>query len=214
MLKHDTSGQVVGESGTGNLLSHTAGVQVEGPVFNGVDAGATLAAQFGRQGGDALRAFGANGKVGVSLPTAWTPRIGAQYTWGSGDRNPTDGNHGTFDGVYGGRDIFFYGYLNLFFWANLRDAEIDLRATPRPWLSLFAEFHHFNLDEATDAWYTTGLKVARRDPTGRSGTDSGNEVDVRFTATPWKHIELMAGLGRFFPGGFIRNTGPAAPATW
>ena len=86
------------------------------------------------------------------------PRLAAQYTLGSGDANPSDGTHGTFDGVYGGRDIFFYGYLNLFFWANLRDAEIDLSAKPRRWSTLFLEYHHFDLDEATDAWYTTGLK--------------------------------------------------------
>ena len=133
---------------------------------------------------------------------------------GSGDANPTDGTHGTFDGVYGGRDIFFYGYLNLFFWANLRDAEIDLSAKPRRWSTFFLEYHHFDLDEATDAWYTTGLKPFRRDPTGQSGTTLGNELDFRVVATPWTHIELMAGFGRFFPGDFVKKTGPAAPANW
>jgi hypothetical protein len=213
VYKQDTSGKTVGESGRGNLRSHTVGTQIErtGSVL---DAGLTLISQSGRYADDRTRAFGMNVKGGATASILWKPRLAVQYTAGSGDANPRDGNHGTFDGVYGGRDIYFYGYLNLFFWANLRDAEIDLRVSPRPWLSLFAEYHHFNLDEATDAWYTTGLKVARRDPTGRSGTDLGNELDVRFTATPWKHIELMAGLGRFFPGGFVRNTGPAAPATW
>jgi hypothetical protein len=32
--------------------------------------------------------------------------------------------------------------------------------------------------------------------------------------TPWTHIELMAGFGRFFPGSFVERTGPAAPANW
>ena len=179
-----------------------------------MDAGATLVAQSGRHGEDTLRAFGASGKVGVTLPAAWAPRVGGQYTWGSGDSNPTDGVHQTFDGVYGGRDIFFYGYLNLFFWANLRDAEIDFTITPRRRLTGFVEFHHFALDRPTDAWYTTSLRPYRRDPAGQSGSALGEELDVRVVWNVSTHLELMAGFGHFFPGQFVSNTGPASSANW
>ena len=215
VLKHDGSGQVVGESGAGDLLSHTVGLQIEGhPFVKALDAGGTFSAQSGRHGRDALRAFGASGKLGVTLPTAWRPYVGGQYTWGSGDSNPADGVHGTFDGVYGGRDIFFYGYLNLFFWANLRDAEIDVRVTPHRALTGFLEFHHLALDSPTDAWYTTGLKPYRRNPTGGAGTDLGEELDMRVVWTASSHLELLAGFGRFFPGRFVSNTGPASRADW
>ena len=210
VMKDDSSTTTAGESGTGNLRSNTIGFQAERTGSGVVDAGATVIGQFGRYGRDQIRAYGLNVKAGATAPVEWTPRLAAQYTLGSGDANPTDGTHGTFDGVYGGRDIFFYGYLNLFFWANLRDAEIDLSAKPRRWSTLFLEYHHFDLDEATDAWYTTGLKPFRRDPTGQSGTTLGSELDFRVVATPWTHIELMAGFGRFFPGGFVKKTGPAA----
>jgi len=214
VLKDDPSGKTAGESGTGDLRSHTIGFQAESTGLDVVDGGATVIGQFGRYGRDRLRAFGMNVKAGATVPVEWKPRLGGQYTLGSGDADPNDGTHGTFDGVYGGRDIFFYGYLNLFFWANLRDAEIDLSVKPRRWSTLFLEYHHFDLDEATDAWYTTGLKPFRRDPTGKSGTTLGSELDFRMTATPWAHVELMAGFGRLFPGGFVKNTGPAAPANW
>ena len=214
VLKYDSSGKIAGESGTGNLLSHTLGVQAEGTAFDVLDASATFAAQLGRYGQDTLRAFGANGRLGVTAPVAWKPRLGAQYTWGSGDSNPTDGVHGTFDGVYGGRDIFFYGYLNLFFWANLRDAEVDFSVKPHRSLTFYVEYHHFTLDQPTDAWYTTGLKAYRRDPGGRSGLTLGDELDFRVAWTLWNHLELMGGYGRFFPGAFVKNTGPATPANW
>ncbi len=214
VLKHDSSGQVVGESGTDNLFSHTVGLQVEGRAANGLDVAGTFAAQFGRYGRDTVRAYGASGKAGFTLPTAWKPRLGGQYTWGSGDSNPTDGVHQTFDGVYGGRDIFFYGYLNLFFWANLRDAEIDFSLKPWRGVTGFVEFHHFALDRPTDAWYTTGLKPSRRDPTGQSGSALGEELDVRVVWSVSAHLELMAGFGHFFPGTFVSNTGPASSAHW
>jgi len=214
VFKFAGDGQAAGESGSGDLLSHTIGLQAEGQAFDLLDAGATFAAQFGRYGNDTLRAFGANGRIGFTVPVAWQPRLGAQYTWGSGDSDPADGVHGTFDGVYGGRDIFFYGYTNLFFWANLHDAEVDFSVKPWHGLAFYVEYHHFMLDQAKDAWYTTGLKAFRRDPTGRSGTTLGDELDVRVAWTLWNHLELMAGYGRFFPGAFVESTGPSTAANW
>jgi len=214
-LKYDSSGKAAGEIGKGNLFSHTVGLQAQGHWLHDVlDAEATFAAQLGRYGSDRLRAFGASGKLGATAPVPCKPRLGGQFTWGSGDKDPHDGVHGTFDGVYGGRDIYFYGYLNLFFWANLRDYEIDFSLRPHRTLTAYLEYHHFTLDQPADAWYTTGLKAYRRDPTGRSGTTLGDEIDFRMTWVLSNHIELMAGYGRFFPGGFVTNTGPAAAANW
>ena len=94
VLKYDWSGKVAGERGSGDLLSHTAGLQAEAHAFDDVlDVSATFAAQLGRYGRDLLRAFGANARVGATAPFAWHPRIGGQYTWGSGDSNPRDGVH-------------------------------------------------------------------------------------------------------------------------
>jgi hypothetical protein len=214
VLKQDASGKVVGESGMGDLLSHSTGFQAEGRALGRLDGGATLVAQFGRYGQDPLHAFGANAKLGITLPAAWNPRVGGQFTWGSGDRDPSDGVHGTFDGVYGGRDIFFYGYLNLFFWANLKDYECDVSVKPRRTLTGYLEAHHFALDQPCDAWYTTGLQAGRRDKTGRSGTTLGDEVDARVTWAASDHFELMGGLGRFFPGPFVAATGAASQANW
>jgi hypothetical protein len=214
VLKDDDSGKVAGESGTGNLLSHTVGFQAEGRAFHLFDAAATFAAQFGKYGRDRLRAAGGSGSLGVTAPTPWKPRLRAQLTWGSGDADPNDGNHGTFDGVYGGRDIYFYGYLNLFFWANLWDAELDFSVQPSSRATAYIEYHHFRLAEPRDAWYSTGLQAVRRDPTGRSGTDLGGELDFRVVWALSKHIELMGGCGRFMAGSYVKSTGPSAPATW
>lgn len=213
-LKYDYSGKVTGESGTGDLLSHTLGFQTEGRVFEVVDGGATFVGQFGSYGRDRLRAFGVNGNLGVTLPVAWKPRLRGQLTWGSGDKDPHDGVHGTFDGVFGGRDIYFYGYLNLFFWANLWDSELDFNLQPFRNVSVYIEYHHFNLAQARDAWYTTGLAASRRDETGSSGTTLGDELDLRVVWTLWKHLELMGGYGHLFPGAFVKNTGTATPANW
>jgi hypothetical protein len=95
------------------------------------------------------------------------------------------------------------------FWARFR----NLRFGPVT-LDLGGQFHPFALDQATDAWYTTGLKPYRRASTGQSGSALGEELDLRVVWNVSAHLELMAGFGHFFPGQFVSNTGPAAAANW
>lgn len=214
-LKLDWRGQTAGESGAGDLQSHSVGFQLQGTLHRGLfDYGATFVTQVGRWGPDQLLAFGANAKLGFVMPAPWRPRLGVQLTWGSGDRDATDGVHGTFDGVFGGADLSRYGQMNLFFWANLRDYEIDFAVRPRHGLKVLVEYHFFTLDEATDAWYTTGLKPLRQDPTGAAGSELGHEIDVRIHWSPLPELALLMGYSHFFPGRFARSTPGAAHADW
>lgn len=91
---------------------------------------------------------------------------------------------------------------------------LDFSVKPAHKLTVHVEYHHFNLDQAEDAWYTTGLRAYRRDPFGRSGTTLGDELDARAVVTPCKHLELMGGYGRSIPGGFVKATGRASAASW
>jgi hypothetical protein len=211
--KFDGRGSTEGESGEGNLESHSVGFQLQGQVRESLDYTATAIRQFGHYGQDTIAAFGVNGALGLTLPMGWSPRVCGQFTWGSGDRDPADGRHGTFDGVFGGADINFYGDLNLFYWANLRDYEWDLHLRPVKSVRLALEHHFYTLDQARDAWYSTGLAAVRRDPTGLTGKTLGHELNLRLTWQPRKGIELMPGWGRFFPGRYARANGAGKAAT-
>ena len=214
-MKYDGTGTVQGEAGKGNLLSHSIGFQLEGKaVSNILDYAGTFVYQFGRRATERLLAAGANVRLAATAPLPSRPRLAAQFTWGSGDRRPNDGTYGTFDGVLGGADIYFYGQMNLFFWANLRDYEADLHLHPLKGMEVRAEYHYFTLDQPKDAWYTTGLKALRRDQTGRSGRELGHELDLRATWTPYPGVELMLGYSHFFPGAFVQATGPAIQGNW
>jgi len=215
VMKHDGTGTVQGETGKGDLLSHSIGFQFEGKaVLDILDYSGTLVYQSGRRAHDRLTAAGANVRLGATAPVAWRPRLATQFTWGSGDRDPHDGAAGTFDGVLGGADIYFYGQMNLFFWANLRDYEADLHLHPIEGLEVRTEYHYFTLDQPKDAWYTTGPKALRQDPIGRSGRELGHELDLRATWTAYRGVDLMIGYSHFFPGAFVRATGGAAPGNW
>jgi hypothetical protein len=211
--KFDGKARTNGESGTGTLRSHSIGFQLQKQAREWVDFTASLVGQTGNYGKDTIRAFSANSAVGLTLPLKWRPRLAGQFTWGSGDLNPSDGIHGTFDGVFGGADINFYGDMNLFYWANLRDYEWDFHLQPARTARIALEHHYFTLDKFRDAWYTAGLAALRRDVTGNSGMALGHEVDLRVTWQRQRWPEIMVGLGHFFPAEFVRQTGAAKSAT-
>jgi len=205
--KYDGSGNIAGEIGRGDLLSHSYGIQTRGQVKHNIDYTATFVCQIGDYGNDDIRAYGANAGIGITEYFPWKTRLAAQFTLGSGDNDPYDGIHGTFDGVFGGADINFYGDLNLFYWADIRDYELDLHLVPLEPLRVIFEYHYFVLDQSRDAWYTTGLKPLRRDKSGNSGTSLAHEFNFRFVCSPVKALEMVFGYWRFFPGSYVQNTG-------
>jgi len=211
--KGDASGTTVGETGAGTLRSHSLGFQTEG-TRGRLDYALTGVMQRGAWGPDQIRAGGASATIGVRLKMPWQPRIRGVMTWGSGDDDPHDGVHGTFDGVVGGADIAFYGYCNLFFWANLWDREVQVLLRPASRLDVYLQAHSFALASPRDAWYSTSLSTVRRDPTGASGTDLGGEIDGRAVYRIRPEVELMAGLGYFRPGAYVSRTGASRDALW
>jgi hypothetical protein len=197
----------------GDLLTHALGFYFEGALPEGLDWGGLLAFQFGDYGRDDVRAFGAHARIGYRFDIGWSPRLALAFTCGSGDRDPEDGTHGTFDGLFGSIDRL-YGRMNLFAWMNLEDYQAGVEIRPWKKVEFSLEYHYFLLAQEKDAWYSSKGLPARQDPTGRSGRDLGQEVDL---IAGWKvrsDLELLVGYSHFFPAGFMERTGPAGGADW
>jgi hypothetical protein len=212
VYKHDGSGLIKGERGAGDFSSHTTGFRIEGQGRRW-DYSAMVVNQFGRWGPDNIRAHGFTLSLGYTIDARWKPHLIAQYVLGSGDMNPTDGIHGTFDGIFSGADTVVYGWMNLFFWQNLREFRVDLILAPAKTLTLRGEYHLIGLDEAKDAWYFPG-KALRRDITGSSGRLLGHEVDitVRKKISGW--LEILSGACFFLPAEFVKKTGGSPIVQW
>ena len=214
VVKHDWSGSVRGESGLGDEQRHTFGLFSERPVGNGWDYGLFAAGQVGEYGRDEIRAFGVIARGGYTFKTAWSPRVGFEFNYASGDRDPNDGVTGTFDGIFGAMDIP-YGWMNVVSWKNLADYVLNFNVQPARSLKLGVDYHCFRLAQARDAWYWVSGKPERRDPTGQAGQDLGHEVDVIARWQVNKELELIFGYARFFVGDFVRNTpGNHQDANW
>ncbi len=212
VFKHDTRTAEIGESGTGHLASHSLGCYMS-VKYRSWEMDITTAGQTGKKGSAEIQAFGLAGALGYQFQIVWKPLLRLQYILGSGDKNPRDGLYGTFDGVFGGADTDLYGWMNLFFWQNLREYRLDLSLTPHQAIGLKCEYHYFALDQASDAWYYPG-KAQRRDQSGASGRELGHETDliVKFKATD--HWQILTGFGYFSPAEYIAKTGKNPITSW
>ena len=211
--KRGDSPRVCGSRQVEKEERHTFGSRFDGEFLENFDYGGTFAYQFGEWGDDDIRAYGLNARLGYSFVFPWKPRIGVEFTYGSGDSDPNDGTHETFDSVFGSRDKL-YGRMNILCWCNLEDYQAGLSVKPVENFTAKLDYHFFRLAEEKDSWYYSPSKGLRRDPTGSSGQDIGQEIDVTLKLRLSKRFDLIALFGLFFPGSFVKHTGPHKDAQW
>ncbi len=202
-----------GDAARGKLLPieheirRTLAMRVSGRFLNHFDYAGTLAGQFGSWGGYSIRAWGMHAGLGYTFDHPWKPRLGADFSYGSGDRSPNDRTINTFDGVFGARDTL-YGRLNLFGWSNIEDYQLSLALQPADGLETRLDYHYFRLAAARDSWYISPGSTLRRDSTGDSGRALGHEVDLTARYRINKRTSLIGIVGMFLPGSYIERTGP------
>jgi len=111
-------------------------------------------------------AYGIAGEIGYQFTKMpWKPWFRTGYFIGSGDSNPSDGDHETFFQMAPGtRKYQLYPYYDL---QNNRDFFVQLITKPSKKLTARMDYHIVELDESADRWYMgTG-------PTQKSGQISG-----------------------------------------
>jgi Alginate export len=156
---------------------------------------------------------------------SWTPRLGLEYDFGSGDSNPTDNKHQTFENLFP-TNHKFYGYMDLFSLQNIHDVRLITSAKPLPRISVVGEAHSFWLANTHDSFYTVaGARRGTLAPTpGNSyginpsySSFVGAEIDVvaNYAFSPQGSLEF--GYGHFFRGDYVKQSLSAigsADANW
>ena len=183
---------------------HTFGTRIDaryGPwAFDG-----ELAAQAGSYAGLDHRAAMVHlgGSFTTRLPGR--PKLGAAYNFGSGDEDPHDGVHGTFDNLYPLNHVY-YGTMDLFALQNLRNVEASVDAALPGGASVRVAYQHFALvAPGTDAWYNAAAGVVHAGGDPHAAADVGSEIDVTLRARAWR-VGLEAGYGYFMGGGYLRES--------
>lgn len=196
---------------SGRRTLYTLGTRLFGSRRNW-DYETELAAQFGTFAGDRVRAWMATAGGGYTFAKKpWTPRFGLMYDYASGDSDPTDGTHSTFNQHFPLGHAWL-GYLDLVGRSNVHAIKAQVKVKPTKKLTAWADFHTFFADQDKDALYSAGGAASRRKgtPGARNGAGShtfGHELDLTVKYAIDRHTTALVGWAHLWPGGFIDSTG-------
>jgi len=135
----------------------------------------------------------------------WSPVLWVYYDWASGDRDPADSVHGTFNQLFplGHK---YLGWMDIVGRQNIEDWNFQLTLSPRPTVEFVLWWHVFHLQQARDALYDASGTAIRQDPTGAAGRDVGNEADLALRWTFAPRGDVLFGYSHLFPGRFLLDT--------
>jgi hypothetical protein len=169
--------------------------------------------QLGSQGPANLIAGMATAGLGYHLKdVAMNPTFWAYYDFASGDNAPNVGSAHTFNQLFP-FGHYYFGWLDLVGRQNIHDFNLHTYLYPTNWVQFDLQYHDFWLADARDALYNAAGNAIRRDPTGRSGTHVGQEVDAIVNFHLTKHSDILTGYSYLWGGEFLRRTaGPTAAA--
>jgi hypothetical protein len=143
---------------------------------------------------------------GYTFADLWaTPRLGLEYDYGSGDGNPADGKHGTFENLFP-TNHKFYGSMDLVSLQNIQDAGINLTLKPTPRMSVAVMGNALWLANTHDNFYNVaGAPRAAGGYGVNPGFSSfvGTELTVIAGYAVTRFAQLEAGYGHFFTGRYI-----------
>jgi hypothetical protein len=166
-----------------------------------------IAAQAGQVVGQDLRAFASHLEAGYNwLTHPWKPRLACEYSYGSGDGNPADGELHTFQNLYPTNHPP-YGLMDTFSWQNMHNLALRLSAQPHARVKATLDLHAFWLDDTADAWYRANGTTTVRPRTPGARSYAGSEADFTVSAKISDHLQTLLGYSHFFAGSYLDDTG-------
>ena len=195
-----------------NEERHTPGGRIFGTLGkSSIDYDFEAAYQFGDSGDKDVRAFMIGSQFGYRFTeTSFKPRAYVGFDFGSGDNDPTDSKVETFDQLYPLGHAYL-GYMDFVGRRNIISPSIGITFSPLNKLTCELTGLFFWRAEEEDALYNASGNVLRP---GASGTslEVGQEIDILLNYAYNVHTVILLGYSHFFPGKFIRQTGPDDPA--
>lgn len=194
----------------GDLTVMTAGSRLWGktPVGPHVwDYDTEFASQFGQSAGDNVCALMGSADTGYTLSNVPAePRIGLGFDYASGDGDPRDGTHGTFNQLFPLGHAYF-GYLDQVGRQNIWAQNVNLTLKPIESVTTRLAWHTFWLDKNQDALYNAAGGRVRRSLAGGVSDEVGHELDLTIQWRIDPHASLLFGYSHLWPGDFISETG-------
>ena len=193
----------------GSLDQVTIGTRLVGRLPARLDYNVEMDLQRGSLGSDSLRAWAGHWQLRVSLPYPGTPRVTGEYSYASGDSDPTDGIRRTFDQLYPTAHDK-YGLADQVGWRNIHDVRVGAEVTPLKATPITVNYHSYWLAERRDALYAASGAAVARVTAGAASARVGQELDVQVSRPLFPQLALTAGYAHLFAGPFLKQATPGA----
>jgi Alginate export len=189
---------------TGKEDERAYGVRMKGRASEPLDYSGELVVENGTVGAYPIRAWAFDYGVSYQFREAHgQPRFFAQHDFASGNSNPADGVHRTFDTMYPEAHDRF-GTLDLFGWQNMQSVRAGGTVMPHRRLSVSGQALDFWAVSALDAVYNTSGEAIAANKMA-NGRHIGQEFDVYTWYELNRHLNIGAGYGWFGGGDFLSH---------
>lgn len=169
--------------------------------------------QTGTAGGRDLSAFASYVEAGYTFQAPWKPRLGLEYSYGSGDGNAADNKQGAFQNLFPTNHLH-YGYMDVFSWSNLHNVALHLSAKPTAKITSSLDYHLLWLATTSDALRRANATTAVRPISPNAGSFVGSELDLLMSYAHNTHLSFTLGYSHLFAGDYLANTGAGSDANF
>ena len=161
-----------------------------------------VAYQFGHFDNNEHSAWMIHGEIGYNFKRG---NLNLAYSFASGDSDPSDTQHGTFDNLYPSNHPY-YGYMDFFSLQNVQNLELRYSKQVERGTRIYIGWNTFWLsEEDTDAWYHAGLAPVRV-ATKNVSPYVGKEIDVALQVPLFSgRLALLTGVSAFFAGSYLKD---------
>lgn len=209
-LRNNDADEFANEDGErGHQKLWTLGARIKGNLDN-FDYGAEGGYQFGTYAGDCISAWMFQVNAGYGFKEAdWQPHLDLQWILASGDSDPTDGKHETWNQLYT-FGHYYLGYIDAIGRQNISSPRLRVKLKPADDWLLFCDVHYFWVMTTRDDLYNAGgIGYRSRDTLAAPGKSVGWELDLHAKVNIEKHLKMWFGWSHFFTGEYLKDTGPS-----
>jgi hypothetical protein len=190
---------------TGRQSEWAPGFRFKGTTLKNFEYSTEFVMERGNDGLNDIDAWGTTEGIAYRFDSFWAkPRLFYQFDYASGDKNPTDGVHGTFDTMYPTAHDRF-GITDQFGWENIIADRAGITIEPRHRWTVTAQWLDFWLAQAKDSLYNTSGGSIVRNTAGVDGTHIGQEGDIYTWYELNRHVNVGVGVGHIWGDEFLKR---------
>ena len=151
---------------------------------------------------------------GYTSPASYSPRVGLEFNYASGDENPNDGTHGTFDTLYPTTHAMV-GIMDLYSLQNIEDLRLNFSMKPTKHFVVFTSYRGVWLATPADSFYLANQAPRTGGTPGAGngftlnpsyGRYVGMEGDLVLTYNFTSYAQVQAGYSHFVAGDYVKES--------